>query len=468
MTIPLSLSSERAAKRVLRPLVVAILIGAVALGLVGVAHAKERHVLVLEVNGIINQVTERFIAREVRRAEEDEATLIIIKLDTPGGLLDSTRKITQHLLNADVPSVVYVTPRGAQAASAGTFITAAATFAVMAPGTNIGAASPVGSSGEDLPQTLKSKAFSDAAAEMRGIATLRGRNAEKLEATVLQALSFTADEAVKSNLVDFIASDMDDLLAQLNGREAQLRPPTGPKVVLDTQNVVMRTTDMSLVDQLLRFLADPNIAFLLLSLGGLGLLVELISPGLIAPGVVGAILLVVALVVLGSLSVNWAGVVLILMAIALAVLEVYVGGFGILGIGAIVSFVLGGFLLFFHGATRSPTMPSLSVSLWVLVPTVAVLAGGGGWVIWTMIKSRREQGGEDTPRVLGATGYSATELAPRGVVQVAGEQWSAVSADRTTIPAGQEVRVTGVSGATVTVVRVGTGGGDTETEGRGI
>ena len=452
MTMALLSRPKQNAKLVLRPLVVLILIGAVTLGLVGVAHAKQRHVTVLEVNGIINQVTERFIAREVRRAEDEEATLIIIKLDTPGGLLDSTRKITQELLNSDVPSVVYVTPRGAQAASAGTFITAAATFAVMSPGTNIGAASPVGSSGEDLPSTLKSKAFNDAAAEMRGIATLRGRNAEKLEATVLQALSFTAEEAVKSNIVDFIASDLDDLLAQLNGREAQLRPPTGPKVVLDTQGVVVHTSSMSLVDRFLRFISNPNVAFLLLSLGSLGLLVELVSPGLVAPGVVGGILLVLALVGLGNLSVNWAGVVLILLAVVLVVLEFYVAGFGILGVGAIVSFILGSMLLFFHGGSPSPTMPGIGVSLWVLAPTTVVLAGGGGWVFWTILKSRREQPDAGTPRILGATGYVVTELSPRGTVQVAGEEWTAVSESRETIPPGQEVSVTQTSGNTLTVV----------------
>ena len=209
-----------------------ILIGAVALGLVGVAQVKQQHILLLEVDGMINPATEGFIARGVRRAEENGSMLIVIQLDTPGGLLDSTRKITQHLLNASVPSVVFVAPRGARAASAGTFITAAATFAVMAPGTNIGAASPVAGSGEDLPETLKSKATNAAAAEIRSIAALRGRNEERLNATVLKALSFTAEEAVESNIVDFIANDLDDLLAQLHwprpGPPPSARLMTGP------------------------------------------------------------------------------------------------------------------------------------------------------------------------------------------------------------------------------------------------
>ena len=425
---------------------------AIALGLTGVAQARQHHVTLLNVHGIINPVVERFIARGVEQAEGDGSALVVIQLDTPGGELDSTRKITQHLLNAQVPSVVFVAPRGARAASAGTFIAAAANFAVMAPGTNIGAASPVASGGEDLPPTLKSKAFADAAAEMRSIATLRGRNADKLEATVLQAQSFTAEEAVEYRMADFTAGDLDELLAKLDGQQAQLSPPGGSVVVLATQGTAVDVVEFSLVERFLRFISDPNISFLLLSLGGLGLLVELINPGLVAPGVVGAILLILAFLAFGNLPVNWAGVALILLAVVLALLEAYVSGFGVLGVGAIVSFILGSMLLFFHTGAPSPTMPRVGVSLWVLVPTVVVLAGGGGWVFWTIMKSRREQPGVYTPSILGATGYVVTELAPRGTVQVAGEEWTAISENRETIRAGQEIRVIRTSGNTLTVV----------------
>ena len=335
---------------------------AIAVALLGVATAQQRHVLILEVDGIINPVTEGFISRGVERAEAQGASLIIVQLDTPGGLLDSTRKITQHLLNAELPSVVYVTPRGARAASAGTFITAAATFAVMAPGTNIGAASPVGGGGEELPETLKSKVTSDAAAEMRTIADLRNRNQEKLEATVLQALSFTGEEAVESGMVDFIAGDLDDLLAQLHGREAIVQLPAGPRLVLEMQGVGVQTMEMSLVERFLSFLSDPNVSYMLLSLGSLGIFLELLSPGLIVPGLTGTILLILSFVTLGNLPVNWAGVVLILLAVILAVLEFYVVGFGVLGVGAIVSFILGGVFLFFHTGAPSPTMPHIGVS----------------------------------------------------------------------------------------------------------
>ena len=310
-------------------LIVALLSAlALAGGLIGTVQAQQRHILIIEVKGIIDPISERFIARAIDRAEADGAELLVIKLDTPGGLLSSTREITQHLLEADVPTVVYVSPRGARAASAGTFITAAANFAVMAPGTNIGAASPVSGTGEDLPDTLKSKATNDAAAEIRSIAAARGRNEEKLEETVLLAVAFTAEEAVELRMVDFVAGDMEDLLAQLHGRETALHPPDGERVVLDTQGVDIRTMEPTLVERFLRFLADPNVSFLLLSLGSLGLLLELLSPGLIVPGVVGAILIILSLVSLGSLPVNWAGVALILLAVGLTVLEFYVAGWG--------------------------------------------------------------------------------------------------------------------------------------------
>ena len=437
----------------LRLLVTVLSVMAIAGGLLGVAQAQQGEVLLLEVDGMISPVTERFIARGVRRAEEEGSMLIIIQLDTPGGLLDSTRKITQHLLNADVPSVVFVAPRGARAASAGTFIAAAATFAVMAPGTNIGAASPVGGGGDDLPETLASKVTNDAAAEIRSIAALRGRNEEKLEATVLQALSFTAEEAVESNIVDIIAGDLDDLLAQLHGLEAEVRPPGGTTLVLDTQAVAVRTMEMSLVERFLRFLSDPNVSYMLLSLGSLGIFLELLNPGLVVPGVVGAILLILAFVTIGNLPVNWAGVVLILLAVVLGLLEFYVAGWGILGAGAIVSFVLGGLLLFFHTGAPSPTTPSIGVSLWVLVLTVLVLGGGGAWVVYTLIKSRQEQPELSAAGLVGQMAEVATDLAPRGTVRLENQLWTAVAQSSEHIGAGENVEVVKVDGIILTVAR---------------
>jgi membrane-bound serine protease (ClpP class) len=374
-------------------------------------------------------------------------------LDTPGGLLDSTRTITQHLLGAGVPTAVFVAPRGARAASAGTFITASATFAVMAPGTNIGAASPVGGSGEELPETLKSKATNDAAAEMRAIAALRGRNEEKLEATVLEALSFSANEAVELGMVDFVAGDLNDLLAKLDGREAIVPPPDGQRVVLDTQGLAQRTMDMTLVERFLTFLSDPNVSFLLLSFGGLGIFVELMNPGLIVPGVVGTILLVLAFVAFGSLPVNWAGVALILLAVVLAILEVYVSGFGALGAGAIASFILGSVLLFFHSGGPSPVIPTIGVSLWVLVPTVLLLVGGSGWAVFTIVQSRRGTPEQALGDLVGRVAEVASDLAPRGTVHLESQLWTAVVEGGEHIEAGEQVVVLGVDGIILTVGR---------------
>ncbi len=437
----------------LRLLVVLLSVFAIAGGLAGVAQAQQRHVLLLEVDGMISPVTEGFIDRGVRRAEEQGALLMIVRMDTPGGLLSSTRKITQHLLEADVPSVVFVAPRGARAASAGTFIAASANFAVMAPGTNIGAASPVGAGGEDLPETLKSKVTEDAAADMRSIAALRGRNVEKLEATVLEALSFTAEEAVESGMVDFIAGDMDELLARLHGQEAIIRPPEGRRVILDTQGVTVRTMEMSMVERLLRFLSDPNVSFMLLSLGSLGIFVELLNPGLVLPGVVGGILLVLAFITLGNLPVNWGGAVLILLAVALGLLEFYVAGFGVLGIGAVVCFILGGLFLFFHTGAPSPTMPDVRVSLWVLTPTVLVLGIGGGWAAFTIVRSRKEQPEVGVADLVGQIAEVTTDLAPRGTVRLENQLWTAVAEGSHHIGAGEKVEVVKVDGIILTVAR---------------
>ena len=436
-------------------LVAALSLAALALGSLGTVHGQQRHVLVVELDGVINSVTEGFISRALEKGEKEGAELVIIQLDTPGGLLDSTFDIVKELLDPPVPVAVYVAPQGALAASAGTFITAAANFAVMAPGTHFGAASPVGAGGEELPETLASKVMNDAAAEMRSIADRRGRDGDRLEETVRQATSYTAQEAVQPNaeglsMVDFIAEDLSDLLRQVDGKTAVTSSGT---VVLDTQGLEVRTLKLSMVEQLLMFLADPNVSFLLLSLGGLGLFVELMNPGLIVPGVVGVILLLLAFLALGNLPVNWAGVAFILLAVALAFLEVQVAGFGVLGVGAAISFIIGGLLLFFHTGAPSPTMPRIGVSMWVLAPTAAALVLGGGWALSTIVRSRRMEPVPTAPSLVGATGYATTTLDPRGTVQVASETWTAVAEGGQTISQGEAVTVVQVEGLILTVRR---------------
>lgn len=428
-----------------------IFTGLMLAGLIGPVVAQVRaqapHALLLKVDGIINPVKERLIARTIRQAQEDGATLVIIELDTPGGLLSSTRKIVTDLLESPVPVAVYVSPRGARAGSAGTFITAAANFAVMAPGTNIGAATPIAAGGQDLEETLATKVENDAAALIRSIAQERGRNEDKLEETVRLASSFSAQEAVELNVVDFIAENLDDLLAQLDGKMADTA--SGPRV-LDTRDLDLRRVNKNLLENFLELISDPNISFILLTIGGLGIVIELFNPGLIAPGVVGVICLLLAFLALGNLPVNWAGVIFILVAVALVVLEATVAGFGILGVGAAVCFIIGGLILF--GGT-SPTLPSIGVNRWLLGGFTAVFAFTAVYVGRTVYQSRRAGREPSRPAIVGATGTVTGELAPTGVVQVQNETWTAVSEDGNVIHVGEAVRVIGVDGLILTVSR---------------
>jgi membrane-bound serine protease (ClpP class) len=421
-------------------------------GLIGstLALAQAPHALVAEVDGIINPVKEGFISRAIDQAEEDGATLLVIELDTPGGLLSSTREIVEELLEAPAPVAVYVSPRGARAGSAGTFITAAGHFAVMAPGTNIGAATPISVTGEELGETLANKVTNDAAALIRSIAQERGRNQDKLEETVREAASFTAKEAVELNVVDFIADDLDDLLAQLHGRKVQTA--AGPRT-MDTLNLSQRRLNKNLLEHFLEFISDPNISFILLTVGGLGIVVEVFNPGLIAPGVVGVLSLMLAFLAFGNLPVNWAGVAFILVAVVLAVLETQVSGFGILGVGAIISFAVGGLILFTQFGGGSPTLPPVSVNRWLVGGTVGALGLTLLYLVRVVYQSRKEGRPPTKPSLEGMMGTVTSELSPRGLVRVESETWTADSEDGSVIGVGESVKVSMMDGLILTVSR---------------
>ena len=429
------------------------------LGLAGplLARAQEGgpgpHILSMEVDGVINGVKVRYIQRALAQAQEDGAELLVMRLETPGGLLDATREIVELLLDAPAPVAVYVHPSGARAGSAGTFITAAANLAVMAPGSNIGAATPVSGTGEDLGETLASKVENDAAALMRSIAQERGRNAEPLEATVRQAASYSAREALQLNIIDFLADDMESLLQQADGRTVQT---AAGEMVLQTRGLPVRTIGRNALEHFLEFLADPNVSFLLLTIGGLGIVIELLNPGLIVPVVVGAICLLLAFLSIGNLPVNWAGVAFILLAAVLAGGEVLVAGFGVLGVGAIVCLVVGGFLLFAQFGGGSPTLPPLSVNPW-LIAGVGLAAGGGMYYVITQaVRSRRRGAGRvgvSAVQLVGQSGVVTQRLAPRGVVRVANETWTAVSDDGTMLERGTAVFVVAADGLVLTVAR---------------
>ena len=430
-----------------------IFVGMLVVGMMGTVLAEdsirsEPHALIMQVDGVINSVNGRFVSRAIEQSEEDKATLLIIELDTPGGLLGSTREIVQLLLESPIPIAVFVSPKGARAGSAGTFITAAGNFAVMAPGTNIGAAAPISSDGGDLEDTLASKVENDAAALIRSIAQTRGRNQDKLEATVRSAASYSAQEALADNVVDLIAENVDELLSKLDGLSVHTSLGT---VVLETNGLEIRSFKKSILEHFLEVISDPNVSFLLLMVGGLGIVVEIFNPGLVGPGVIGVICLLLAFLALGNLPVNWAGVVFILLAVVLIVLEIAVSGFGILGVGATVSLIVGGFLLFNQFGDISPYQPFFNVNRWLLYGSSGVVGVAMTYVGLSSYQLRREVSPEKSRSLIGMQATVTAELSPRGIVLVGNETWTAISDDGRVITTGESVEVQSEDGLILTV-----------------
>ena len=430
-----------------------IFVGMLVVGMMGTVLAEdsirsEPHALIMQVDGVINSVKGRFVSRAIEQSEEDRATLLIIELDTPGGLLGSTREIVQLLLESPIPIAVFVSPKGARAGSAGTFITAAGNLAVMAPGTNIGAAAPISSNGGDLEDTLASKVENDAAALIRSIAQTRGRNQDKLEATVRSAASYSAQEALADDVVDLIAENVDELLSKLDGLSVQTSLGT---VVLETNGLEIRSFKKSILEHFLKVISDPNVSFLLLMVGGLGIVVEIFNPGLVGPGVIGVICLLLAFLALGNLPVNWAGVVFILLAVVLIVLEIAVSGFGILGVGATVSLIVGGFLLFNQFGDISPYQPFFNVNRWLLYGSSGVVGVAMTYVGLSSYQLRREVSPEKSRSLIGMQATVTAELSPRGIVLVGNETWTAISDDGRVITTGESVEVQSEDGLILTV-----------------
>lgn len=434
----------------------------------GDAGADSPTVSVLRIEDTINPVKSRVIARAVATAVETDAELLVIELDTPGGLYDSTRQIVETLLESDVPVVVFVSPRGAQAGSAGTFITAAAHIAAMAPGSNIGAATPVSGSGEDIGETLADKVTNDAAALIRSIADERQRNADALEDTVRSAASYTAAEAKESGIIDVVADDLDDLLGQIDGITLVT---VGGERTLDFSDYTLQPIKMQWRERFVDFIANPNIAFLLITLGTLGLVFELMTPGALGPGIAGVICLGLGFLALGNLPFNWAGIAFIVLAVILAALEIFVSGFGALGIGAVASLIIGGILLFgsFGGGSIPASFPDVSVNPWILVGVGGALALAASYVAYEAIASRvgnrkaaiagggsSGSDGRSSPgSLVGQTGVVTSDLRPKGIVDLGNETWTGVGVDGAQIPVGRRVRVVSVDGLLLTVEPVG-------------
>ena len=386
--------------------------------------ASQPEVVLIELDGAISRVSARFVERGMAVAREHNAELVVLTLDTPGGLLDATRDIVEEFLLSDIPIVVYVAPEGAQAASAGTFIGAAAHILALAPATNIGAASVVTIDGEDLPETLGLKATEDAAAFMRSIAEARGRNISALEATVLSAKAYSASEAVDLNVADLIAEDYSSLLVQLDRYEIDLGDRT---VVLNLSSFETLIVGKTFLERLLELVSDPNIAFLLVSLGGTGIIVELWNFGLWIPGTLGVLFLVLGWAGIGLLPFSWAGVALMALAFFLLYLESTAPGIGYFGTAGVVSLVLGGLLLV--GFFGDPSIPgdAPSVSKWLLASIGVFLGICMVWIVYEARKTKQVnlyKSPTTAIELIGMEGEVTVDLSPAGQILIAGEYWS--------------------------------------------
>jgi len=402
-------------------------------------------VAMIDLDGAITPVTARLLTAAIERAQAERAQALIVRLNTPGGLERSMRSMAQAILNAEIPVIVYVAPTGARAASAGVFITMAAHVAAMAPATNIGAAHPVTIGGGDTGKEMGKKIENDAAAFARSLAAERGRNVDWAEKAVRASVSVTEREAVKLKVVDLVAESVPDLLAKIDGRT--VKTARGP-VTLATRDALVKPIEVRFRDRFLALITDPNVAYILMMVGMLGIFFELQNPGVVLPGVIGGISLILAFFAFQSLPINWAGVLLILFGVALLIAEIKVVSHGVLTAGGVVAMVLGSFMLY-----EAPEV-GFRVSWTVILPTVGATAGLVVWAVSAGVRAMMKSPVTGASGMIGRVVVARSALGPEGQVQVDGEIWRAVS-EGEAIPAGEKVRVTAVDGLTLKVSRAG-------------
>ena len=414
------------------------------------AEVRAARVDVAVVNGMIGPVSEQFIESCLEAAGREGADLVVIQLDTPGGLLSTTRELVKTLLASRVPVAVYVAPSGSRAGSAGVFITMAAHVAAMAPGTNIGAAHPVsvgfGGGGDDSTSAMSDKILNDTAAFIKTITSQRDRNVAWADSAVRFSVSITETEALERGVIDLVAPSVEALVDSLDGRAIAISSTDTVTLDLDRARIV--THEYNWRYKLLDRLGDPNIAYILFLAGLAGLYFELSNPGLIFPGVVGGISLILAFFAFQTLPINYAGVALIVFAILLFILEIKVPSFGLLTTGAIISLVLGSIML--YKGDISPTMPEVRVSWEVLIPTVVFITLFFLVVVGKTIKSQRSKTVTGSQGIVGEIGRATTRLAPEGKVFVHGEIWNARAAGDP-IKVNAAVQVVSVSGLSLVV-----------------
>lgn len=397
-------------------------------------------VIAVDIDGVVHPITAEIVGRAIEQAKLERADILLIRLNTPGGLADATRQIIEKMVASPVPVVTFVTPSGGRAASAGFFILEAGDVAAMAAGTNTGAATPV-LLGQEMDPVMRQKVQNDAAASVRSMATKRGRNSALAEKAVLESKSFTDKEALDNKLIDLIAADEADLYRKLDGREAVRFD--GRKQVLRLAGVTVVNYEKTWREKIVSAIADPNLALVLLVLGALGIYVEFSSPGLIVPGVAGAILVLLGLSALSVLPINWVGAALLLLAIALFVLEAKFASHGILAVGGTAAMILGALLL-----VSSP-LPEMRIHLSTAVGLALPFAIITTFLVSLVVRARANKVVTGAVGMLDEIGVARTALAPAGKVFVHGEYWDAVSS--APVEAGAHVRVIEVCGLTLKV-----------------
>ncbi len=415
------------------------------MGLLGnsLASASSPTVHVLHVEGTIVPVLADYIDRGITNAEKEGSVACVIELNTPGGLLDSTERIVQRIMNADVPIVVYVSPKGAWAASAGTFITLSAHIAAMTPGTTIGAAHPVAAGGEEIPEDQMKKIVEFSAKWMRSIAEERGRNVEEAELAVTESKSFTDVDALDNNLIDLRADNLESLISQINGWKVTLA--NGQEVTIDTTGYQTTVDEMNPIEKFLQVISDPNIAYILLSLATIGLITEISNPGLIFPGVFGGISLILAFYSLDVLNAYWGGIALILLAIGLFVAEFFTASFGLLSAGGAAALVFGSLILFTHS-------PGVEVNRGLIAGVTVALVAFVVFIVGAVVRGQKRRKATGAEGMIGKTAIAKTPLNPTGTVLAQGELWTAI-AENGKIAPGEEVTITRVEELKLWVVR---------------
>lgn len=406
-----------------------ILLGFLLLSLPWLGDTREKRVDLITINDVITPAVAEFINKSIEQSVKDRAECLIIQLDTPGGLDLSMRDIIKDMMNADIPIVVYVAPSGARAASAGAIITLAADIAAMAPGTNIGAAHPVAMGGR-MDRTTAEKVLNDAVAYVKSIAERKGRNVQWAIRAVRESISTPANEALKLKVIDFIAKDINELLEKIHGKTVE--KPRG-QIKLATKGAKVHTVEMTFRQRILAALSNPNIAYILMMIGLVGIYFELAHPGVIFPGVIGGICLILAFFAFRTLPVNYAGVLLVLLGIFLFIAEIKIPSYGLLTVGGIISLALGSIMLF-----ETP-VPYFRASLSVIIPTVVVTAGFFIFALSLALKAQLAKPATGSEGLLGEVGITKTRLNPEGKVFVHGELWNAFAEGL--IEEGEKIRV---------------------------